>query len=304
MDEHATTGYRPPTAATVPWPVWLLLVGAIVQLGVRVAPDSYSVFGPYFLVSGEMVLNWIRSMSPFLLAAVVVLAADRWPAGSRQLLIAAAALAVVGLLQMASDVWWAIWETSPGFIPDGMQPWLTGAFLGTGLGMFLAYALLAGGLWAARPDRPLSSARASLMILIALAGLVATGAGAWTVARTLQFAGSDDYLWVAVVSTVLVAAGFAALAAVAIAAVRIARGWKSVPEILVAIGAIVTMVATAWTWSYPYFAPTQAWSDGTSVWVFTIPNAAATLGMLAMIAGFGLGAIALRRARAAGDPTA
>lgn len=41
-----------------------------------------------------------------------------------------------------------------------------------------------------------------------------------------------------------------------------------------------------------------------SVWVFTTPNAAAALGMLAMIAGFGLGALAVHGGRAGGDPGA
>ena len=43
----------------IPWPVWALLVGALVQLGVQVAPDSYQVFGPYFLVTGDMVRDGV-----------------------------------------------------------------------------------------------------------------------------------------------------------------------------------------------------------------------------------------------------
>jgi hypothetical protein len=146
MDEHLTPGdgYAQ-RARTIPWPVWLLLAGAILQLGVQIAPDSYLVFGPYFLVTSDMVMSWIRAMSPFLLAAAVVLAADRWPAGSRRLLIAAAALAVVAVLQMASDAWWAIWNADPAVMSDGMQSLLTGAFLGTGVVFFLAHALVAGG---------------------------------------------------------------------------------------------------------------------------------------------------------------
>lgn len=303
MDEHVTTEHRSAMAA-VPWVVWLLLAGAVVQLGVQVAPDSYSVFGPYFLVDGSMLVGWLQSITPFLLAAAVVLGADRWPAGRRALLGAAAALAVVGVLRLGSDVWWAIWQMSPGVIPDGTQPWLTGAFLGAALGTFLAYALLAGGLFAVPPDRPVGGVRVGLMGLIALAGLVATGAGLGTVALTLGAAGSDDYRWVTVVGTGTIAAGFAALAALAIAAVRSAPARNGAPEVLIAVGAFVAMAATAWTWSFPYFAPDQAWSEGTSVWVFTIPNAAAALGMLAMIGGFGLGALAVRRGRAPGSPIA
>jgi hypothetical protein len=301
MGEHVTTGYRSPTATAVPWVVWLLLAGAVVQLAVQVAPDSYSVFGPYFLVNGEMVLDWVRSMAPFLLAAAVVLSAARWPAGIPRLLLAAAVLAVVGVLQIASDVWWAIWEASPGVVPDGLQPWLTGSFLGAGLGTFLAHALLAGGLWAGRSHQPVSRSRLAVMALIGLVGLVATAAGLWTISFFDRATGAGDYFWGAVAGTVIVAAGFAALAVLAVAAVRIVRRGVWLPETLIAIGATVALVATAWSWCFPYFASTQAWTDESYVWVFTIPHAAATLGLLAMIAGFGLGALAVRRGRHADD---
>jgi hypothetical protein len=287
----------------VPLPVWALLVGAIVQLGVQVAPDSYQVFGPYFLVDGSMLVGWLQSITPFLLAAAVVLGADRWPAGRRALLLAAAALAVVGVLRLASDAWWAIWEISPGAIPDGIQPWLTGSFLGAALGTFLAYASIAGGLAAVPPDRPVGGVRVVLVTLIALAGLVAAGAGLWTVAITFDYAGSDEHLWISVVGTVLVTAGFAALAAVAIAAVRASRREQRLPEVLIAMGAFVTMIATAWTWCFPYFATEVAWAEHMIVWVFTIPGALAVLGMGAMIAGFGAAALAGRR-HATADPSA
>lgn len=301
VDQPSMPGGGASHARPIPRPVWLLLAGAMAQLAVQIAPDSYQVFGPYFLVDGSMLVQWLQSMTPFLLAAVVVLGADRWPAGRRALLGAAAALAVVGVLRLASDAWWAMWETSPGFIPDGMHPWLTGAYLGAGLGTFVAYALMARGLGATSPDSPVGTPRGALMSLIALAGLVATGAGLWTVVITFDYAGSQEQLWVAVVGTILVAAGFAALAAVAIAATRAARRGDRVPEILIALGATVTMATTAWTWSFPYFDPAQAWSEEMMGWVFTIPSAFAVLGMGAMIAGFGLAALRVRGT--SGEPT-
>lgn len=297
MDEGATPPGFPRLTRATPWPVWLLLAAAIVQLGIQIAPDSYQVFGPYFLVSGEMVIDWIRSAAPFVLAAVVVLAADRWPAGRRQLLIGAAVMAAASLLQMSLDTWWAIWDTNPGPLPDGIQPWVSLAFLGAALGMVAAHLFLGAGLWAARGPRRAGRIRVTLIALIGLAGVVATGAGLWVVRLAWGYTGSVDSLWVGVVGAALTAAGFAALAAVAMAAVRTAQRADWIPEILIAIGAVVTMVATSWTWGFPHFVPGQAWSDGTAVWVYTIPNAAAALGTLAMIAGFGLGAMAGYRGR-------
>ena len=132
MEEDATTEYRPSTAAGVPWTVWLLLAGAIAQLGLRIAPDAYSVFGPYFLVDAVTVVNWTQSVTIFLLAAAVVLSVDRWPSGRRPLLLGAAVLASVALLRLGSDIWWAVWEAS-GHAYEGSQPWLLGGSIAEGI---------------------------------------------------------------------------------------------------------------------------------------------------------------------------
>ena len=58
--------------------------------------------------------------------------------------------------------------------------------------------------------------------------------------------------------------------------------------------ALVTMIASAWTWSYPQIAPTQAWEDEAIVWAFTIPSVLVLVGTLAIIAGFGLAALSGR----------
>jgi len=136
------------------------------------------------------------------------------------------------------------------------------------------------------------------MIMIALAGLIATGAGAWTVVPTLDYPGPREQLWVGVAGTLIIAAGFASLAVVAIAATRCAPRGDAMPEIL--IGVTVTMVASAWTWCAPYIAPDVAGTPEGLFWVYSIPGTAAVLGTLVMIAGFGLAALAVRRRRAAG----
>lgn len=296
MDEGGTrNGAVPPMTRATPWPVWLLLAGAAVHLAVQVAPDSYQVFGPYFLVNGGMLVSWLQSITPFLLAATVVLGADRWPAGRRKLLLAAVALAVVGLLRLALDAWWTLWETGPGPIPPETTPWLTLGWIGAGLAAPVAYGLMAAGLWAARSDRPAGATRTASVIAIGVAGLIATGAGVWVVAQTLERRGTADGLWVGSLTSLAWAAGFAMLAALAVAAVRAVRPADRLPEVLIGGGAVVTMLASAWTWSYPQIAPTQAWEEEAIVWAFTIPTVVVLMGTLAMIAGFGLAGLAVRR---------
>lgn len=295
MNEPAVPGgrmSRPPR--TTPWPVWALLMGAVAQLAVQVAPDSYQVFGPYFLVDGSMLVGWVQSITPFLLAAAVVLGADRWPAGRPRLLVAAAALAVVGLLRLALDAWWTLWETAPGPIPPETTPWLTFGWIGVGLAAPVAYGLMAAALWTTRPSRPAGAARVASIIAIGLAGLIATGAGLWVVAQTLELRGGADGLWVGSLTAVSWTASFAALAALAVVAVRIVRPVDPLPEVLIAGGAVVTMIASAWTWSYPQIAPTQAWQEEAIAWAFTIPSVVVLIGTLAIIAGFGLAGLSGR----------
>ena len=301
MDEQ-TTGSRSSLTPSVPWPVWLLVGGAVVQLGVQVAPDSYSVFGPYFLVDAGMVLDWVHAISLFLLAAAVVLAAGRWPAGRRRLLLGAAALAVVAVLRMVSDIWWALWEAY-GHTWDVGQPWVPGLYVITGAMFVAAQVLLAAGLWAAAAHRPMGRSRGVLVAVIGIGGLLATAAGLWTVARTL--AGEGEHLAYAVAITVLTAASFAALAALAMAAARATPRRGGMPEVLVAVGASVSLAATAWAWSFPYFTPqVQEVSEDAFIWVFTLPYAAGIAGTLTMVAGFALAGLALHRARTADDPGA
>ena len=295
MDEHATMGYRPRPAPAVPWPVWLLMVGAIVQLGVRIAPDAYSVFGPYLLVDARMVMNWIQSVTLFVLTAAVILAAERWPAGRRRLLIGAATLAVVALLRLAADIWWALWEAS-GHVWEANQTWLLGGFLVTAILFAIAHLLLAAGLWQARVQRPMGRRRAGLIALTGLVGLVATGVGVWAATQIIA-TGTGDHVAYAVAMMMLASAGFASLALLAVAAARAAppRGGRA--EVLIAAGALVTLVASAWNRGVLYVIPFQDVPAEAHVWYFTLPFVAEVLGLVMMIAGFGLAARAVRRPR-------
>jgi hypothetical protein len=298
MDEQRTTGSSGFLPSAVPWPVWLLLAGALVQLGVKVAPDSYSVFGPYFLVHAGMVLDWVNSISLFLLAAAVVLAADRWPGGRRTLLMGAGALAIVALLRLGLDAWMAVWEAS-GHVYDPSPPFVLGMHLGAGVMFVTAHVLLAAGLWAGRSPAPMGRTRSLLVAMIGLGGLIATGAGLWAVVLTLPRA-QPDYAAYAVVIMTLTAVSFVALGLLAMAAARVTPRHGGIPEKLIAVGASVTLAATAWASIGPYFTPGpgEVSEDG-FLWVYTLPYAAGIAGTLTTIAGFGLAALAVHRARTA-----
>ncbi len=285
---------------TIPWQVWALLVGAIVQLGVQIAPDSYQVFGPYFLVDGEMVVGWLQSIPPFMLAAAVVLGADRWPAGRRTLLISAAVLGLFAVLRLGSDIWWAVWEAS-GHTWDPSPPWLLGGLVATSLFFMIGHVLLAAGLWAARSDRPTDRAQAAVMVTIGFVGIIAVGVALWVAARTLALAPADHLVYATTVP-LLTAAGLAALALVAVAAVLVAPRAGGTPEVLIAAGAVIAMAASAWSWSFPNLVPLQEVPEQAFVWAFTLPRVAEVVGWLTMVAGFGLAALALRRGM--GDRTA
>jgi hypothetical protein len=295
-------GDRSFPSRAIPWPVWALLVGAIVQLGVQIAPDSYRVFGPYFLVDGGMVLSWLQSITPFLLAAAVILAAERWPSGHRTLLVGASVLVVVALLRMGSDVWWALWEAS-GHTWDPSPPWLLAGLVATGLLFVIGHVLLAAGLWANRSTRPTDRARIAVMATIGFVGIVAVGVALWVVAQTLALVPADHRVYSTTIS-MLTAAGLAALTLVAVAAVLVAPRTGGMPEILIAAGAVIAMAASAWAWSFPNLVPLQEVPEQSFIWVFTLPRAAEVAGWLTMIAGFGLAALAARRAGAADDADA
>lgn len=280
------------SSRAVPWPVWALLALAVVELAVQIAPDSYQVFGPYFLVDGTMLLRWLQSVTPFLLAAAVVLGSDRWPAGRRTLLIGAAMLAAVAVLRMGSDIWWALWDAS-GHAWDPASPWLLVASLATALLFVIAHALLAAGLWTTRSG-PAGPARIAATAGIGLVGVLALGAAVWVVAQTVALVPSDDRVYPVAISA-LTAAGVVVLALLAVAAAGVGPPLGGMPESLIAAGAVIVMAAMTWTWSFPYIVPVQEVPEDAFVWVFTVPNASEVTGWVVMITGFALAALRVRR---------
>lgn len=284
---------------SLPWTVWALLGGAFVNLLVQLLPDWYSVFGPYFLADGDMVIGWIRAVAPFLLAASVIVGADRWPAGRRHLRFAAGALAMFAVLSLVHDAWWAVWEMNPGEIPATVQPWLIAREVGAGVVVLVAYGLMALGLWLGSA-RPLSRGRLLTMAGIGALALAVTAVGLWTL--TLYRAPDGGTLTAATViaSGVLTPLGFVALGAVGIAAIRAMPEQESVPELLIAVGATLAMAGAAWSWSFWALIPQPDVAPEVVALLASVPGAAVAIGMVAMVGGFV--AAALVRRPAINDP--
>lgn len=301
MDDHLVEGTARPAGTSLA--VWLLVLASLVHLTVSIVPDWYRLFGPYLLVEPPMIIGWIRAVTPFLLAAAVILGAVRWPAGRRRLLLGAGALGVVGLLALGLDVWMALWEPSPAVLSDGVQAMLIIRAIATALVFVAAYALLALGLGAAGPAAVPSTWRRALIAASALVGVVGLVAGLWGVSRWLEVAVPPATMGLYIGFGILTALGAPAMAALAVAALRTMPHGGALPEALVAVGAIGAMVGITWEFVIPSAMPMLDYSPEMDIWLFTIPAAIIVLGMVAMIGGFGAAALAARRS-APGDLTA
>jgi hypothetical protein len=289
--ELAGSASSPRAPRSVPWPVWLLLTGALAALAVAMAPDWYEIAGPYFLVDGDMVAGWVRSMAPFLVAASVVVGADRRAAGRASLRLGAASLGVFAVLTLASDVWWTLFATSPDeFAALDAQPWLTARGLAAAVTFLAGYLLLAHGLWRWSDRQPTGAKRAAIMGAIGLLGLAAAAIGIWTLTLYPWNPPTPYLARILIVIGVLTPLGFAAVAALAVAAVRAlpARGW--LPEALVAIGATVACAGLAWEWAFPAIVPQPNLSFEALELLFFAVKLITTLGLLVMIGGFVAGA--------------
>jgi hypothetical protein len=278
----------------LPWTVWALLAGAAGQLVVKVLPDWYSVFGPYFLVDGGMVIGWIRAVAPFLLAASVIVGADRWPAGRRFLHAGAGALAVFAVLSLVDNAWWAVWEMNPGEIPSALQPWLTARGIGAGLALLAAYGVMAIGLWVAGTHRSVGSVRLLMMACIGALALAGTAVGLWQLTLFRMPDGGVVTAVAVVAYGVLTPLSFAALGAVGIAAIRAMPERGATPEVLIAAGATLAVTGLGWLWSVWAVIPPQDLAFETAELLSSVLGLAVVIGMVAMVSGFVAGALAPR----------
>lgn len=275
----------------VPWFAWVLLAGAGMQVVVYVARDWYQLFGPYLIVRPQLIADAAASTMPFLLGAALLVGVDRWSEGRRWLYAAAAVLGVLGLLRVASEVWWALWSTSAEPIAVPAQAGLIVVGVATSLAGAAAPLLIAFGLHAARSANALT--RAWLIGAVLVLG-VTTVIGVLVLAVQWVPQSPDALSTLGIATHVaLHAAAAAAMTLVALAAMRAARTADALPEVLVAAGAVASVLALGWPAWFQVVVPLERQPELTTIG-FVGPMILGAAGMLVMAAGFALGRVLAR----------
>jgi hypothetical protein len=268
------------------WAIWALVIGAAIQLVVILAPDAYSIVGPYFLVDAPMALRALQSIVPFGLAAAVLVGANRWSEGTPYLRRGASALALAGAAQVLGDAVLTAWTLAGDPPTEAMQAGLPVLYLVRTAAFALAIGFLAAGLWAVgRAGDESTTWRSALRgprLLLGVVGGVCAVAAVWTAFPPIP--PSADVTPVAIFGIVMVAAGIAALAGLAIVALTIRPSSGSLPELLIAAGSTAALMGTAAEWVVPWLS-LAGWPPELDL-VFTVVGWTRTLGFVALAAGF------------------
>lgn len=277
---------------------WALVAAAAVHVAIWGIVNWYRVFGPYLILRLEDLSSIVTGVAPFLLAAAVLAAAARWPAGRRWLYAGAALWAIHGVVRTAMDAWWA-WRFTDPVAPEGA---LAISFVVANLVGLTAAALaplgLALGLRRAQPARVVPPLLTALAIAI---GLLAAAANLGPLGRELAFASGlglteAAYVALAIVQRSLMAIGAVGLVLLAHAAVRSVPASGSVVATLIATGATLAAAGMAATSAAQSLVPLEAQSEHL-LWVFTIPWTVESLGRVVLIAGFAVAALLVAPAR-------
>ncbi len=268
------------------WAIWALVIGAAIHLVVTLAPDAYSIIGPYFLVDAPMALRALESIVPFGLAAAILMGADRCVEGRSHLWRGAAALAFVGLTRLLSDAIWVAWEPSGAPPAAAMQIALPALFIAGSAGFAAAIWLLAAGLRAAGsgsgPAPWRSVLRGPPVLGLGIVGALCAAATAWT---AFPPSGTPaEYVAVGIVGVVLIAAGVAALALLAVVALSVRPPRGALPELLIAVGSTAAMSGLAAQWVLPWVF-VAGWPPQV-VFALEVVGWMRTLGFMALAAGF------------------
>ena len=285
-----------PTTAWRRWVIGALLVAAAVSLVVALAPDWYRIFGPYLLVDGSLVLRAVDAILPFALAAAVFYGADGWPEGRSRLLWGAGMLAFAAVLDLVLGLvnLGLVTDTIRTF--DQLDTWMPVRSLAASVATVAGVGLLAAGLWRGRHayGRDVRPTGGGLAIaIVGTLAVLAVAADLWA-ALPIGQSFPSEYVLFGVVGGLLMAMTSAALAALAIVALRITPARAGLPEMLIAIGATLTMVGQAAQWALPYALLSWIESVPFTGGIFTVVNVATALGLIAISIGFVLAGLAVR----------
>ncbi len=286
MDEmQPETAWRQ-SARKIPAAAWLLAAISVIEALVLVLIQGLFEMQPFPFG----VLVWVLiSATPFLLGAGVVAGARRWPAARTWFLAAAVAFVLRGLLDGGLAVWLtASLPNNPPADVSTWNAWMMARGLVVAALAVAAPALAAIGIWVASPSAPpLSGGRRWAAVWLAALGLLATAVG-WFLAVAPGTSGADAMLVAASALYVVAPQAALAFAALAIAALRAMPNRDRLPELLMACGVAVVLVATAWLDVGLQQLPTAVTSGG---WWVTLPNALLLIGLLAVAAGFTAGGL-------------
>lgn len=292
----------------IPVLAWVLVAVAALQVAIWMAVNWYRVFGPYLILRLEDLSSIITGVAPFLLGAAVLVGAPRWPAGRSWLLAGAGFAALHGVMRTASDAWWA-WRGAGWDRPEGLlQVALALASLVAVAAAALTPLCLAAALGRVVPPRRMSPPAAGLILVVGLAAAAAgLGLGAREIAWTIELgSGEPAIIAVGVAYRLLTTLEAIALVVLALAALRALPPARVVPEVLVTAGGTVAAAALAVSWAGQALLSIEA-QGAQQAWVWTVPWALESIGMVLIIVGFavaGRGPASARRSTEGGPASA
>lgn len=280
----------------IPVLAWALVAAAAVQLAIWAATNWYRVFGPYLIVRLEDLSSIVTGVAPFLLGAAVLVGAARWPAGRSWLHAGAGFAALHGVMQTATDAWWAWRMTDPVPLDGGLQVGLVVANLVAVTAAALAPLCLAAGLGRVESVRRASPLAAGLVVVLGLAVLAAgVGLGAREIAWSADHpSGEGVVIALGVSYRLLVTLEAVALAVLALAALRALPSARILPEVLITVGSVLAAAGLGASWAGQ---AVLSFEEQDQFWVFALPWTVGALGMILLIAGFAAAGLGLASPR-------
>jgi hypothetical protein len=276
------------------WAIGTLAVAAVVSLVASLAPVSYQILSRYPIIDANVVLPAVDALLPWALVAAVLYGADGWAAGRSLLWWGATALALAATLDLVLQVMFALMPETVA-MSEALRLWLPIRYLAESAATSVGFGLLAAGLWNGRNLAPHGAVPGGALAIGVIGGaaIAAVVADLWAAVPIVDGL-PPEYVAVGVAGGRLEAMISLALAALAIVALRITPASAGLPELLIAAGATLVMLARAGAWALPYALLSGSESVPLTSAIFFIVRGAMILGLVVMSAGFVLAWLATR----------